>query len=558
MHSCKKINAVLSALLLALLPALLAACKDKAENSKAHVLLSTVSPISADTAVTVPTAYSAQSATDIDTYIILNNENTTINGDGASFENSVLSISKGGSYSIKGKLSNGRIEVDPTEPNEKVTLYLSGVSVNSPDGAALFLSSSVRDAKLVLTESTWNDFSDYAAAYQSGTEDESDFFPAAIYSKSSLTVSGEGSLSVNASHGKGIFSSNDLSIEGGSLSIESADDAVCGKNGLVVSGGSLSVVSGGNGLCTGDSDFGEGALVVSGGSIKIESRLDCIKSASGITVSGGSFDLTSDGGSTGKANKSSAEAQTQSSLPGIKARIGEQRNKTIDAELAAVSAEKALVISGGEFAVNSSFDAFVCGGRLVMTGGNLDVKTDRTAFFSPISFTLSGGNIKTDYCLEGIEAKLSRITGGSIYINAQSFGLDPDMAVSQSGGTVVSLSASGGETGRGIYTVTGGTVFAAGSIPQRKVTVARSAELSSSAKTAANILLAVTDERGKALFCLKMPRKCEGFWFSSPELTKGKSYNVYSGGLNTGVQKNGIYQGSSYTPGNLQQTVTAR
>lgn len=559
MQSCKKFNALFSALLIGLLPAFFAACKSGAEKNKIPVLLSTVSPISSDTAVTAPTSYDIESPTDVDTYIILNNENTTINGGGVSFENSVLTISKGGTYSVKGRLSNGRIVVDAKEPNARVILYLNGVSVSFPDGAPIYFDNSVSDARLILTENTKNTVSDHIDTYhESESRAQGDFVPAAIFSKGDLTIGGTGSLFIEAKHGKGIFSSNDICIENGSLNIESSDDAVCGKNGLVVSGGSISAISGGSGLRTGDSDPGKGALVVSGGSLKIESRLDCIQSSSNIIFSGGSFDLTGDGGSTEKTEKKSG-ANSENALPELGAHIAAQKDTPIDAEGSnAVFAAGALTVSGGDFAVNSRSDAFNCGGRLIVTGGSIDTKTDRTAFFSSATINFSGGNINTDYCLDGIEAKLANISGGNIYINARSVAFSVDTVVTQSGGTVVSLSAKSGVNGRGIYTVTGGTVFAAGDLPAHKATVVRNAELSSTAKAAANILLAVTDERGKSLFCLKLPRKCEGFWFSSPELIRGKSYNIYSGGINTGVQKNGIYQGSAYTPGTLRQTVTAR
>lgn len=559
MQSCRKFNALFSALLLLLLPVSLAACRSGGGKKKSTVPLSTAFPISADTTVTVPTSYEMKSPLDIDTYIILNNENTTINGGGASFENSTLTISKGGSYSLKGKLLNGRIVVDAQKKGESVLLYLNGVNISFSDGSPLYIAESVGDTKLILFEDSKNEITDYSEAPEESDGQTQSGFPIAICGETDLTVAGTGSLTIKAKHGRGIFSSTNLCIESGNLSIESASDAVCGKNSLTVTGGSVNIVCGGSGLRTVNSGLGKGSLVVSGGSIRVESKLDCIQSSSGITVSGGSFDLTSDGGSTEKAGKKNTQANAESSLPDLKAPIDDQTSRPIDAEGSnAVSAERTLTVSNGEFAVNSRADAFACSGRLIITGGNFSVKTDRTAFYSSSTVTVSGGDIKTDYCLDGIEAKLTNISGGNIYINAQACSFGADMVVTQSGGTVVSVSAKPVSGGSGIYTVTGGTVFASGELSAQGTVAPGNAELSSSAKAAANILLAVTDERGKSLFCLMLPRRCEGFWFSSPELVRGKSYNVYIGGINTGAQKNGVYQGSSYTPGTLSQTVTAK
>ena len=57
MQSCRKFNALFSALLLVLLPVSFAACRSGGEKNKSAVPLSTAFPISADTAVTVPTSY---------------------------------------------------------------------------------------------------------------------------------------------------------------------------------------------------------------------------------------------------------------------------------------------------------------------------------------------------------------------------------------------------------------------------------------------------------------------------------------------------------------------
>lgn len=555
MQSFRKHKALFSSVLLFVLSVLFVACSNTEALSESQVLLSTAFPIKSDITVTIPTSGDDKSAFDVKTYIILNDENTTINGNGASFENSVLTISGGGSYSLKGNLSNGRIVVDTKEPQESVSLYLDGISVSSSGDSPLYFASSVETVRLVLSDESKNDITyDSEAPAENQTQGS-----AAVRSVGNITVEGTGSLVIKTECATGMFSSGSVCIEDGSLNIESAEDAVCGKNGIIVTGGSIYAVCEGNGLCTTDSDPGKGSIVVSGGSIRVESKFDCIKSSLGITVSGGSFDLTSNGGSTQQPGKSNTGSSVQGDLPGIKTPIDAHSSRPIDAEGAnAFSAERGLTISNGEFAVNSSADAFSCIGRLIITGGNFSVKTDRTAFYSASSMTVSGGNIKTDYCQNGIESKLTNISSGSIFINAQSSGFSTDSTVTQSGGTVVSVSANPAAKGKGIYTVTGGTVFAAGKHPVHGTNSTGNAQILSMVKASKNVLLAVTDEKGKSLFCLTLPEKCEGIWFSSPELVRGKSYNIYIGGINTGVQKNGVYQGSSYMPGTLSQTVTAK
>ena len=553
-RSFKKLNAVFSALMLAALPLVFAACKKPCDEPT--VMLSTVSPISAGEQVTVPTSHADTSKNGIDTYIILNNENTTINGEGASFSDSVLTISKGGSYLLKGRLSDGKIVVDLKEAGGRVFLRLGGITVRSSSDSPLSITSSNGETHIVLEENTVNELSDTSGESVRFKKDrEKEYTPAVIFGKSNILLEGDGTLKITAKYKKGIYSERELEVLGGNIDIESANDALGAKNSIAFKGGTLDAVSGAQGIRTGKSDAGKGSIYISGGSLKIESALDCIQSASNLTVTGGTFDLSSGGGSTGKAEK---KGHTND-LPRVKSSIVSSGEQTIDVnESKAVRAEKSITVSNGDFAVNSLDDAFYSGEKIHISDGNFDIKTDSNAFYSSSRISVSGGNIKVDYCAEGVEGKDVSISGGSIYINTEGSGFGEKGSVLQTGGTVVAFGAKSGVNGKSSYTVTGGTVLCGGDLPARKATVRRNAELSVTATFPANTLFAVTDEGGKTLFCLSIPQNSKSIWFSSSDLSIGDRYKIYSGGINTGVSKNGIYYGSNYTPGWLVDTVTAK
>lgn len=552
MRSFKKFNAVFSALMLAALPLAFAACKKPCE--KPTVMLSTVSPISGNEAVTVPTSHADTANNDIDTYIILNNENTTINGEGASFSDSVLTISKSGSYLLKGRLSNGQIVVDLKEPGGRIFLHLGGITLRSSADSPLCVLSSGGEAHIVLNDNTENELSDNSGE-TARFKNKNNYTPAVVFSKSNILFEGEGTLKISAKYKKGIYGEKEVQVLGGNINIESADDALGAKNGIAFKSGTLNAVSKGAGLRTGNGDAGKGSIAVFGGSFKIESALDCIKSASNLVISGGNFDLSSGGGSTGKAEKK----DRNEALPGVKSAIASSGEQTIDInESKAIRAEKSIIVSNGEFAVNSLDDALYSGGKIHIADGNFDIKTDSVAFFADSQILISGGNIKADYCAEGIEAKSVLIKGGSVYINAESNTFGEKGNVTQSGGTVVAFGAENGVNGKSSYTVTGGTVLCGGDLPLRKGTVKQSAELSVRATFPSNTLFAVTDEDGRSLFCLSIPKNSKNIWFSGPELSKGSRYKIYSGGINNGVSKNGVYYDSQYTPGWLVDTVVAK
>lgn len=552
MSSFKKFNAVFSALMLAALPLVFAACKKPYEEPT--VMLSTVSPISGNEVVTVPTSHADTANNDIDTYIILNNENTTINGEGASFSDSVLTISKSGSYLLKGKLSNGQIVVDTKEPDGRVFLHLGGITVRSSVDSPLCVLSSGGETHIVLNENAVNEFSDDSGE-TTRFKNKNKYTPAVVFSKSNILFESKGTLKIDAKYKKGIYSEREVQVLGGNINIESADDALGAKNGITFKNGTLNAVSKGAGIRTGNCDAEKGSIAVLGGSLKIESALDCIKSASNLVISGGNFDLSSGGGSTGKAEKKNRSE----ALPGVKSAIASSGEQTIDInESKAIRAEKSIIVSNGEFAVNSLDDALYSGGKIHIAEGNFDIKTDSDAFFSDSQILISGGNIKVDYCAEGIEGKSVLIKGGSIYINAESNTFGEKGNVTQNGGTVVAFGAENSVNGKSSYTVTGGTVLCGGDLPSRKRGIKQNAELSVSATFPSNTLFAVTDEEGRTLFCLSIPKNSKNIWFSGPELSKGSRYKIYSGGINNGVSKNGIYYGSQYTPGWLVDTVIAK
>lgn len=553
MHSLKKLNAVLSALMFMALPLFFAACKKPCVETTAA--LSTVAPIENNASVTVPTSQSNETSKKVDTYIILNDENTTINGKGASFSDSVLKISKGGYYSVKGKLSDGKIIIDSKDSEKDVFLQLDGVVARSLSDSPFSVISSERKVHVILSENEVNEFSDSSGEDSYTARRSGKYTQAVLFSKSDLSIEGSGTLKVSAKYKKGIYSEKELSVLGGNLNVESADDALGAKNKIAFMAGTLTASSGSNGMRTGFS-AGKGEITISGGTIKIESGLDCIQSSSTLTVSGGTFDLTSGKGSTGKAGKRNHSKAIPHVSSGMTGSSGEQ---TIDAnESKAVRAERSLTVSGGNFAVNSLDDAFFCGGKIIITDGNFDIKTDANAFFASSTIAIASGNINVEYCAEGIEGKSVYITGGSVLVNTQGHGFGENGNVLQTGGTVVSFGSKGEENSKSVYTVMGGTVFCAGSIPLKQGNIERCPELTATATFPANTLLAITGLDGKEVFCLSIAKSCKSFWFSGSELEKGKNYKIYSGGINNGVSKNGVFYGSQYTPGWLVDTVAAK
>lgn len=72
----------------------------------------------------------------------------------------------------------------------------------------------------------------------------------------------------------------------------------------------------------------------------------------------------------------------------------------------------------------------------------------------------------------------------------------------------------------------------------------------------ANTIFRITSQNGTEMFTFSPAKEYQSVIFSLPELTKGATYRIYSGGSSTGSVSNGLYSGGTYTPGQLLGTFT--
>lgn len=547
-----KTGAVLSSFLILALSLGLTGCQRSRRNET--TFLSTVAPISGNESVTVPTSHGDSSKRDYDTYIILNDKNTTINGDGASFSDSVLTISKGGSYYIKGSLSEGQIKIDSDDNKEIVRLHLDGVYIHCSSGSPLLVEASKNRTVLIPAEKSENELF---------SSDGSSKFPA-IFSEDDLTISGDGILTVRSASSKGIFSKKTILIKGSVLNVKSTDDAICAKDGISVSGGMIAADCKRVGL---HADSGDG-ISISGGSFKVNSGLSCLFSEESIEISGGSFDLTSAGGWTQTTTTPSGSELSPNDFPKIEASSGSENDKDerdFDSARStkAVKAENSISISGGSFSVSSLDDAFFCEDSFSVSGGSLNVKTNGEAFHSDSLVLVNGGELAAEKCREGLKGKTVLINGGEIYISAEDNAISTKNGAFQSGGVVNVFSSqsaqNASEKTSGSYSFTAGTLFAAGNNGETpNVNAKRGASLEISSAFSANTLFTVTDTNDTPLFSVTLPKSCNDIRVASQKLISGRTYRIYTGGSNSGIQKNGIYSNSSFSPGLLVKTVVAR
>ncbi|MBQ5316276.1 MAG: carbohydrate-binding domain-containing protein [Oscillospiraceae bacterium] len=243
---------------------------------------------SADTSVSEPLEQTNdKDETDIRVNAVITlSDNIRVSGTGASAVGNVLTIEKGGSYEISGRLT-GQIIVDISK-DEEAEIILIGADVTAPSeyGSALWVKSADK-VTVKMKKNTVNTFSD--APNDSGAD-------ACIYSEDDLDFKGSGALVVNGNNKNGIYSKNDIKIKNGVIKVTAVKDGIKGRQ-SVQTAADVTVVASGDGIVSNGSEKKnmEGLVTVSGGSVDITAEGTSskgIKSSGLIVITGGSISIS--------------------------------------------------------------------------------------------------------------------------------------------------------------------------------------------------------------------------------------------------------------------------
>ncbi len=178
---------------------------------------------------------------------------------------------------------------------------------------------------------------------------------------------------------KGIKSVSTMQIDGGSFTIDSADDSLHSDTSLTINGGTYTIASGD------DAFHAEDTLTVNDGTIRISASYEGLE-ALHIAVTGGDIDLTaSDDGLNAAGGTDSSGTGGRDNMFGGGGHGG----------MMSGSSNGSIVISGGNLKINASGDGIDANGTLEITGGHTTVigptQGDTATLDYDISAVISGG-----------------------------------------------------------------------------------------------------------------------------------------------------------------------
>lgn len=308
-----------------------------------------------------------------------------IQGDGAALSDSILTISKAGTYVFSGAWENGQVCIDASK-KDTVRLIFNGVSIRCQDSAPLY---APQAGKVILTlvRDTRNELSDSDSdAYSQKAPD------AALYVQDSLVINGQGSLSITAHYKHGIVSKDDLLIEGGILSVTAADVGIRGRDTLTISGGEITVNAQGDALQSNNSDdTDKGSILLTGGTFRLTSLKDGIQAESSLTISGGDYTIY-----TGGVSPESTHADSSSG----------------DASGKGIKAGGDIVLSGGTFTLYCADDAIHAKGSVTIRYCALQIVTGDDGIRAGGAVTIDSGKLSIEKCTDDMDFSAVFIPGG--------------------------------------------------------------------------------------------------------------------------------------------------
>lgn len=499
--------------------------------------------------------------------ITLNGNTITADTSGVTVSGSTITITSAGTYNITGSLTDGKVIVD-TQDEEDVKLILSNVNISCSTSAPLF----VKDAEkviIVLADSSENYFAD-GSYYQDLVDNEPN---ATIFSKSDLTIFGDGSLFVTANYNDGISSKDGLIITSGIININANDDGIRGKDYLIIHDGSFTVVAGGDGLTSDIETNSElGYISIDRGTYSITSGGDGISAQTVVEINDGEFSITSGGGSS----RSVSGSTSAKGIKGLTSVVINGGTISLDAADDGIHSDSGIEINGGNQYISSGDDGVHADESISISNSEIEIAKSYEGIESA-NITVEASNVKIVADDDGFNATQGsrtehndnshlNIKSGYVCVNSSNGdALDSNGNITISGGTVLAHGPSSNpEVGmdyNGTCKVTGGLLVISGtSSNMTQAPSTSSTQYSVLVKftntLSANSIVHIQDSEGNDLLTFAPYRKYQSVVLSSSDLILGDTYTVYTGGNSTGSYADGLYSGGVYSGGTVYESFT--
>ena len=526
---------------------------------------------------------------------------SSIGSNAITLNESNVEITKEGTYVLSGNYTSVNIAVGD---KEKVQLVLKNATIENENGPAILIESGDK-VFITLYENTTNTISD-GKSYDVTVDDSQ--VDGAIFSKSDLTINGNGNLTVNGNYKHGIVSKDDLVVVDASLTVDSNDVGLDGKDCVKIKDAVLDIESVSDGIRSNNSeDEDRGYVYIESGEFDIQAGNDGIQAETVLKIVDGTFNITSGIGSEGYLTSS------EESYKGLKATsdiLIEDGTFNLDTQDDCIHSNNTLSISNGTFTLSSGDDGIHADNELLIKDGTISISKSYEGIEASI-IRISGGNIDLVASDDGLNAAGGTLTttdanivntsygpggngqqgpggngsggqerpgmgnftnsygeiyisGGYIYANASGDGIDSNGIVGISGGILLVSGPTNNGNGAFDYensaTITNGTIIALGSSGMaQSIQSDNQGVLGFTMGTqSAGTSLTITDEEGNLIVSIVGEKQYECAVISTPNLTKNQTYQVIVNANVNDADEHGYTENSSYSNGTVLGSLDAQ
>ena len=366
--------------------------------------------------------------------ISLDDIETNVENDNYQIASKVLNLNTNNEYKISGSCTECKINI-----NQKtdMTITLNSISLSNSNDGPFIIGKSAKVNLILEGESTISDDEDIA---KDDTEETFEGAGIKFKSSSSLVISGTGKLTVIGTPKNGIKGAkkSSLTINGGTLSIKAAKNALACDNLITINDGTIEIESDSDGIKSepdSDDDESKGTIIINGGNINIISKSDAIQAAYNLEINGGIFNIkTYEGADSETFDKDTMSAK------GLKCSTNEHENVT-----------NVLNINGGEFHLDTSDDSVHSDYNITITKGIFEIKSGDDAIHAD-QYLILGEKDETDNSLLNIKIEKSYegLEGSQVYIYSGTYNIiASDDGINSAGDTDDNCQNGGGMGPRG-------------------------------------------------------------------------------------------------------------